>query len=313
MPQETLAKRPILVTGSHRSGTTWTGKMLAAGGNLAYISEPLNVWHRPGILKVRVRRWYTYICEENEAVYLPAFQDTLALRYQTGAELIALRSVRDIFRMGRDWLSFTQSRARQARPLLKDPFAVFSASWFARRLDCQVVILVRHPAAIASSLKRLEWPFNFVDLLQQDYLMRDWLAPHRADMEKMARYSSDVITQSGLLWRMIYGVVAQLRQQHPEFHLVRHEDLSLSPLEGFRALYAALDIPFSDHAKRAILDSTSAENPPQTSTGAAHAVKLDSRANVKRWQQHLSAEEIARLRVLTEDAASQFYSEEDWQ
>ncbi len=31
---------PILVTGTHRSGTTWVGKMLAAGPSTAYISEP---------------------------------------------------------------------------------------------------------------------------------------------------------------------------------------------------------------------------------------------------------------------------------
>ena len=39
---------PILVTGAHRSGTTWVGKMLAADADTGYISEPLNVLHRPG-------------------------------------------------------------------------------------------------------------------------------------------------------------------------------------------------------------------------------------------------------------------------
>ena len=44
---------PILVTGSHRSGTTWVGKMLAADSDTAYISEPLNVLHRLGIFRAR--------------------------------------------------------------------------------------------------------------------------------------------------------------------------------------------------------------------------------------------------------------------
>jgi hypothetical protein len=45
------AQSPILVTGAHRTGTTWVGKMLAASPQVAYISEPLNVWHRPGVLR----------------------------------------------------------------------------------------------------------------------------------------------------------------------------------------------------------------------------------------------------------------------
>ena len=60
-------RRPILVTGGHRTGTTWVGKMLAASGEAAYISEPLNVLHRPGVMSTPVRHWYTYICPENEA------------------------------------------------------------------------------------------------------------------------------------------------------------------------------------------------------------------------------------------------------
>ena len=34
--------RTILVTGLHRSCTTWIGKMLTADSNTAYISQPLN-------------------------------------------------------------------------------------------------------------------------------------------------------------------------------------------------------------------------------------------------------------------------------
>ncbi|UCF28983.1 MAG: sulfotransferase family protein, partial [Chloroflexota bacterium] len=61
-----MQSSPILVTGAHRSGTTWVGKMLAAGRETAYISEPLNVWHRPGVLRVPTQYWYTYINEDNQ-------------------------------------------------------------------------------------------------------------------------------------------------------------------------------------------------------------------------------------------------------
>ena len=174
---------PILVTGAHRSSTTWVGKMLTANGAYTYVSEPLNILHRPGIMRQPTRNWYTYVCTENEYKYLSPFYETMRLEYHTIRELKSLRSVRDAGRMARDWRSFTSGRIGGKQVLLKDPFSVFSAKWFAERLGCRVVIAVRHPAAFVSSLKRLNWPFEFEDLLAQPYLMRDWLEPFRADIE----------------------------------------------------------------------------------------------------------------------------------
>ena len=39
---------PILITGSHRSGTTWVGRTPGGGRRLGYIDEPFSVLHRPG-------------------------------------------------------------------------------------------------------------------------------------------------------------------------------------------------------------------------------------------------------------------------
>ena len=94
---------PILVTGAHRTGTTWVGKMLAANSQTAYISEPLNVWHRAGVLRACVKHWYTYITDKNESAYLPAFNELLGFRYHLFDEIKSLHSSKDFFRMGRDF------------------------------------------------------------------------------------------------------------------------------------------------------------------------------------------------------------------
>ena len=112
------AHAPILVTGAHRTGTTWVGKMLAAGPQVAYISEPLNVQHRPGVLRAPVEKWYTLICEENETEYLPAFRELLGFRYGLWREIRSLRSRRDFLRMGRDFSVFLRGRFLQQRPLI---------------------------------------------------------------------------------------------------------------------------------------------------------------------------------------------------
>ncbi len=227
--------QPILVTGAHRSGTTWVGKMLAADAHTAYISEPLNVLHRPGILRAPVKNWYTYITSENESEYFPAFHELFDFQYHTLLEIRSIRSIKDFLRMGRDFHTFLIGNMQGQRTLLKDPFAVFSAPWFAQKLNCQVVITVRHPAAFASSLRRLNWAFDFRDLLDQPALMRDHLEADRAEMESIK--PGDIIGQSALLWRMIYRFVHSTRSLFPDFKIVRHKDLSLDPITGYQALY----------------------------------------------------------------------------
>jgi len=305
-----IMKRPILVTGAHRSGTTWVGRMLASNPRTAYISEPLNVLHRRGVYRANVEHWYQYITEENEDKYLPAFHELLNFRYHLFAELVSLRSQKDFLRMGRDLAVFMNGKLRSQHALLKDPFAVFSAPWFAKKLNCQVVITVRHPAGFASSLKRLNWPFDFHDLLDQPMLMRDHLEKDRADMELIQ--ADDIVGQSALLWRMIYRSVHTSRSLFPDFKIVRHEDLSLDPVTGYKSLYESLSLTFDEKVRDAILNSSSSENPTELSKKKVHSVKLHSRANMDNWKKRLSAEEITRIRKMTEDVSHLFYSDEEW-
>ncbi len=302
--------RPILVTGAHRSGTTWVGSMLASNSQTAYISEPLNVLHRRGVYRAEVKYWYQYLTLENEAQYLPAFNELLRFDYHFFDEIKSIRSRKDFLRMGRDAAIFTNGKIRNQRALLKDPFAVFSAPWFAQKLNCDVVITVRHPAAFASSLKRLGWSFNFRDLLNQPLLMRDHLEPDRADMESTA--AGDIIGQAVLLWRMIYRVVDSMRSSYPDFKIVRHEDLSLNPVVEYKSLYQSLGLTFDERISGIILNASSSENPAELSKKKIHSVKLDSRANMDNWKKRLAPEEISRIRKLTENTSHFYYSDNDW-
>jgi len=294
------------------------GKMLAADALTAYISEPLNVLHRPGVFHAKVAHWYQYVCDENEHEYLPAFQELLEFDYHLWDEIRSLRSRKDFLRMGRDFLIFYNGLMRGQRALLKDPFAVFSTPWFAKKLNCKVVITVRHPAAFASSLKRLNWPFDFQDLLDQPLLMRDHLEPYRDQMQSIK--SDDVIGQAALLWKVIYhSVHTTLRQAqdgarelNPNFIIVRHEDLSRDPIAGYRKLYKSLDLEFTPRVEKIILNSSSSENPKELSSKKIYSVKLNSRTIVDIWKKRLSGEEIDRIRKMTEEISALYYSDVEW-
>lgn len=301
---------PILVTGSHRSGTTWVGKTLAADADTAYISEPLNVLRRPGVYRTPVKYWYTYIANENGADYLPAFNELLNFQYHTMHEVLSLRSFKDFLRMGRDFHTFFIGSMHGQRALIKDPFAVFSSPWFEKQLNCKVVITVRHPGGFVGSLKRLGWNFDFGNFLNQPLFMRDHLEGDRTAMESMPK--DDIVGQAALLWKIIYRFVHGTRSGFPKFNIVRHEDLSLDPIGGYQVLYKSLGLDFTERVKDIIQNSSSSENPAKLAKNKTHSVKLDSRANLDNWKKILSPEEITRVRKITEGISESFYSEEEW-
>jgi hypothetical protein len=212
--------------------------------------------------------------------------------------------------MGRDFRIFSNGLMHGQRVLIKDPFAVFSAPWLAKRLNCKVVITVRHPAAFANSLKRLNWPFDFNDLLDQSWLMRDNLEPYRDEMQSIK--SDDIIGQAALLWKVVYRSVHSTRELNPDFIVVRHKDLSRDPVNGYRSLYASLGLDYTPRVEKIILDSTSSDNPAELSRKKTHSVKLDSLASVDNWKKRLTEDEIKRVREITEEVSHLYYSDSEW-
>src|SRR5262249_24897565 len=209
----------------HRSGTTWVGAMLALSPRIGLIHEPFNPLTAPGVCPIPFDRFFRYVCADNEAAYLPLFRQMLAFHYSLGPQLRALRTPVQAAKAAVDLRSFTRARRAHARPLLKDPIAVFSAEWIASRFDAQVVLLIRHPAAFASSLKRLGWGHDWQSLLDQPLFLRDHAGRFEPEIRAFAAREHDLIDQSILLWRLIYAAVDRYRAAHPDWIVVRHEDL----------------------------------------------------------------------------------------
>ena len=303
---------PILITGIHRSGTTWIGKMIAESPDVAYVSEPLNRWHRSGVFQANVKYWYTYIHDENEDDFLPAYKEIMMYKYHLWAEIKSIRSRKDFFRMWRDYYRMWHGRIRHARILFKDPFAIFSLPWFAQRLGCKIVIMIRHPAGFVSSLNRLGWGFDLNDLLSQSCLMKNILNPFKGEINFVLNSKSDIITQASLLWKIVYSVVLDYRKNFPEFYYLRHEDISRQPLDEFRKLFSYLDVDYSQQIRSNIIKSSASRNPKELSVNRVHAVRLDSKSNLENWKQRLSREEILRIYEITHNVADHYYKDEDW-
>jgi sulfotransferase family protein len=303
-------QRPILVTGAHRSGTTWVGAMLALSPAVGLIHEPFSPVTPRGVSGGPFERFFQYVCAENEERYAPHLERALRFSYDLRRQLPTIRSPRVLARTGLDLGAFTVNRVRRARPLLKDPIAVFSSEWLASRFGAQVVVLIRHPAAFASSLVRLGWRHNFGSFVDQPLLLRDHLDPFAEEIRDFTAHERDSLDQAVLLWRLIYATVTTFRERHPEWTFLRHEDLSLEPVPGFESLFATLEVKFDARIRRRIAEHSGEENPDELRR--SHDVRLNSRANVDAWRRRLSADQIERIRAGTADVAPAFYGDEDW-
>jgi len=305
-----------------RTATSWVGKMLEASGALVYVNEPMNPQHppgrSPGVLRAEVEHAFQYISEHNERDWLPAFRDTVRLRFHPLAELRRNHRPYDLARTVKYTAGFGLGRLRGRRALLDDPYAVFAAPWLARRVGCRVVVTVRDPVATVSSWRRLGWTPRLAELLAQPALVRDRLARFAPELEAaVAGTDGDRdggVGPASLLWRVIYGTVAAYRDELPGLEVVRHEDLSADPVPAFRALYGRLGLPFGPGAEQAIREATTAGSGGgamrwSVSRGGVSrtaARRLDSRANLQVWRERLSDEEVARIRELTADVAPAF-------
>ena len=67
-----MSAAPLLVTGLPRSGTSWTGKMLEASGQVVYVNEPMNTrrppGRSPGVLNAHVQHRFQYVDPADDAV-----------------------------------------------------------------------------------------------------------------------------------------------------------------------------------------------------------------------------------------------------
>jgi hypothetical protein len=309
------AGRPILVTGLHRSGTTWVGRMLAEAPRVCYIHEPFSVSDAPGpgICNVTFSRWYTHIDAHNEAQYVDALRRTLGLRYDLVAALRAAPRG-GVTRVVAEYEKFLAGRLRGARPLIKDPIALFSAEWLARTFDADVVVLTRHPAAFASSLTKLGWRHPFGDFLAQDRLMQTVLAGFEPEVREMAQRRHEILDEAILLWRMAQSAIAAYRERHPAWSFLRHEDLSRDPETEFARLYRHLGLEFTARVRRAIAAFTRRGNPvdPAAPVGSESTLRRDSRANVDAWRTRLEPGTIERIRERVADVSRDFYSSDEW-
>jgi len=272
-------RHSIMVTGSHRSGTTWVGRVLSLADGIRYVQEPFNRETNPDISGYRLQNMYAYALDEDA--------ETLRQHY----------------------LDFLNP-SPQERLLLKDPIALFSAPWIQDEYGAQVVCLVRHPAGFVSSLIKWQWEFHFGYFTSQPVLMDSFLPEIRAQIEHYAMVRQEPILQACLLWKVIYGWVLQVEPRKRKWLMVRYEDLAKRPVPEFKRLYRKLQLRWTREIEASVLEMTGEDKPAESDDPGFKARNAKAMRQV--WMQRLSSVQIETIQRETDPVWRKYYSKRDW-
>lgn len=294
-------KRKILVTGAHRSGSTWAGLVVARAKNVRYVHEPFNKgMNKSSPLKL----WFEYLTDSP----LP-HQEKVKAYIDSFCELNYIGTIKRVKKIGsfRDAYHFlADTKARLIdRTVIKDPIALMSAEWLYRNYDLDVIVLIRHPAAFVASLKVKNWQFGFETFKNQHNLLRDHLKDYEDLIDDYTKNKRDIIDQGILAWNIFHHVITYYQSKFEnEWHFVRHEDLSRNPIEEFEKMFSKVGLKLNRNAIKYIEKTSTAEEKSK--------LERNSKDNIKTWKARLTKEEISRIKLGTEEIWKKFYSEDDW-
>jgi hypothetical protein len=303
-----IAKKPVLITGMPRSGTTWVGRVIDQAPFVRYVHEPFNISSQFCKCGVKFDYWFYYLSPYNNQHFhkhlkhtiYPAFNRIGFLNFLT--KIKRTKRVRPLFEYFRSYFF--------SRPLVKDPIAVFSIEQLVESFDMDVIVLIRHPAAIVSSYKSLNWTHPFSHFLNQPALMKSHLSNFRSEIEDFTQKEYDIVDQAALLWKLIYFVIAKYQEIHPEWVFVQFEDLALDPITGFQKIFGRLNLPLSDQTRRVIHGLRLQDQSPSPTD--PYSIKQKPYQVISKWKNDLTSEDVHRIRERVDAVSSAFFTDEDW-
>lgn len=200
-------RRTVFLAGTARSGTTWVSELINVRNEYRYIFEPFKPGKVPEMSAFGSRR------------YLRPEEDD--------PELLALAEKVVSGRVRHPWTERFNRRFIADRRIVKDIQANLFLRWLHDRFPGMPMILVlRHPCAVAHSYAKHGWPGSVDALLAQPSLVEDYLQPH---VEAIAA-AKDSFERALFIWCI--ETLVPLKQFGPgRLHVVFYERLAEDPGE----------------------------------------------------------------------------------
>lgn len=300
----------ILITGIHRSGSSWVGDVLCSSGKLKMIGEPfnpVNQWRWDG----KIFDWYkriddtdNEIIEKLRGIY---GQRDLSFLNEQIAQLPSRKTKLNAI------YEFVFQKQLFSNILVKDPIAFFSAEKIACEFDFKVVCVIRHPAAFIASVKEQNWRLGLDNLIKQDELINgDLLDWKNQIIEQNKQKDTSIVEHGCLLWNIFYSTALKYRERNINWIFITHEQISQNPEQEFKKLCINLGLPYNASIQKKIFKTSQKVNWTKPSYKTHHDFNRNSKTNIKLWKKRLTEDEIKLIKKKTKIISDQWYSEKNW-
>lgn len=304
----------ILITGAPRSGTTYVGKVLEQNNSYIYFHEPFRDNH--GIWGIRHR--FPFAQSFNYAEIVDKFF------YGNAKFIVKWHQQNTIWKyyikklIGNTdqikYRKYFKKKTSSKNLLLKDPIASFLSDYIFSKGYAKVIVMVRHPMALYYSLKQKGSDFDFINFLEQEELVETYLKEEIALMKNAHNLSYE--ERIALFWKCIYKVLITFGNKHQDktgWLIVKHEDISNSPINFFQALCDRLKIQFTEEMKIYITETSYHKGKVLAQNNALHDFKRDSSALKDYWKHMVTEEQTKIIYNITSDISDLFYDKSSWQ
>jgi hypothetical protein len=305
-------KKTIMLSGLPRSGTTWTAEVLGQAPDTFYLYEPDNekFYFKTILLKDEVNQ-FPYLKKGSESPlyyklwkdifnrhsYEDVFPDKNNMRAYYLEKMIGQKvgEVHETFFNYSDESKKDVIQKRNVdhpkipmdqRLLIKSVDNIFALDWLDYHFDFIPLIIIRHPANTISSYMKLHFQDSWRNIFSQEDLVKDYFK----DILPKLNRKTEIIDKMAIQLSAAYYVVNEQLQNHPNWMIIRHEDLCEDPVKQFKKLYKTLDLKWTSNVKQFIKDS----NAP----GKGYKTNRIAKEEINKYKTLLSKEQIQKIREI---------------
>lgn len=278
-----IGKKPILVIGNPRSGTSWIGSMLGCAPEALYYQEPCNPKANGTNDMTIVDR---YVRKDMRDLQLSGLLD------DAFSGLPSLRMFWAEKRLRRLWPGY--------RIVVKEVVTVISIDWIYNLYKPLLLIVIRHPCdVILSDLDQGSHSGETLEiLLKQEMLVDDHISPYLPIINK----ANSIFEKMSVIWAIRHRILANFLAEHSDANIIYYEDLCTNPLVRFQTLFNSLSLKWNKNVEQYIVDHTTKHVP------GTYTVSRVTAEQPFKWKKHLTGSQVQTVRSFIRPFELPFYA-----
>lgn len=279
-PTHNGRRRPIVVTGVPRSGTTWLARVLSTSPGTALTGrEPMNPRGSQYGLGGTLRTWAQLTDLTRRQARL------LSLSYRGLNPFVYSRYGQ------RQWLA----AAPHVRVIVKDPFAMLSLPAIVTATAAIPLLVYRHPAAVLASYRRMGWTADLDEISA--------VLPHvLASLPELPTPDDDVAVDAVVMGRFWSALNTQALRDLDTMEsavVVSHEEVTSGGARAIQRLFELLGLRWNSEVARRLASPRLAAHEPTTNPAALHNFARAPESVLNAWRTTISETDLTVVERLT--------------